>query len=155
MADNKALRDHLVALLTEGNAHMEFDEAVDAFPVDLRGKRPAGNTHSPWQVLDHMRITLWDIVEFIRNPKHVSPKWPDEYWPTSPAPANNGSWDESAAAYKQYLSDIVEIVKDESIDLYAKIPGGDGQTILREVLLAADHNSYHIGQLSLLYDLLA
>jgi len=155
MDHDKALRDHLVSLLTGGNAHMEFDEAIGAFPVDLRGKRPpGGDARSPWEVLEHLRIALWDILEFTRNPEHVSPKWPDEYWPATQSPENEEAWDASAAAYRRHLHELVNIVNDASTDLYSKIPHGDGQTILREALLAADHNSYHIGQLSMLYDLL-
>lgn len=155
MAHDNALREHLVSLLTDGKAHMDFEEAIGDIPAELRFQRPAEGVHSPWEVLEHMRIALWDILEFVRNPKHVSPKWPEGYWPKPGATPGPAAWDESVAAVRADLKAAAALAEDESQDLYAKIPHGDGQTLLAEILLVADHNSYHIGQLSLLRDQLA
>ena len=145
--DEKALREQLVRLLDWDSAHARFDDAVNGFPAELRGTRPAGAPHSAWELLEHLRITLWDILEFSRDAKHVSPEWPSGYWPGSVAPPSETAWDESAAAYRRDLKALADLAADEAIDLYARIPHGDGQTILREIVLAADHNAYHVGQL--------
>lgn len=149
MSHDTALREQLISLLTEANAHASFDDAVKDLPAGLRGTRPKGAQHSPWQLLEHLRIAQWDILEFSRNPKHKSPDWPSEYWPASPEPPDDKAWDKSVHAFRKDLKAMCDLVKDESTDLYAKIPHGDGQTILREALLIADHNSYHVGQLVL------
>jgi len=156
MADRNdaALREHLVKLLTEAQAHATFDDAVKGLAPVLHGKTPKGAEHSPWQILEHLRIAQWDIVEFSRNAKHESPKWPEGYWPTEKAPVDEKGWDKSVRAFKHDLKEMVELIRDEKTDLFAKIPGGDGQTILREALLIADHNAYHVGQLVLVRRLL-
>ena len=154
MVNDKSLREHLLYLLKDGGAHLNFEAAVKDFPADLRGQRPEGSPHSPWEVLEHMRIAQWDILEFIRNPNHLSPEFPSGYWPNAPAPPNESDWDESVAAIRADLDAIAELVADESTDLFAKIPHGDGQTILREALLVADHHAYHLGQFMLLRRLL-
>ncbi|MCU1306073.1 MAG: transporter [Acidobacteriaceae bacterium] len=146
-ASEKSLRKHLVYLLTEGGAHVSFDAAVKDMPVDLQGKRPKDADHSPWELLEHLRIAQWDIVEFTRNPKHVSPEFPGGYWPNSPTPPDEHAWKKSGDAFRADLKAMIKIVENESSDLFAKIPHGDGQTILREVLVLADHNAYHLGQL--------
>lgn len=147
MEHDRALRKHLVELLTKEHAHASFDSAVDDVPARVRGLRPDGAQHSPWQLLEHLRLGQWDILEFSRNPKHVSPDWPSGYWPTAPAPPDDEAWDRSVEAFRRDLRELVAMVEDESVDLFAKIPHGDGQTVLREALLAADHNAYHVGQL--------
>lgn len=154
MPNDAALREHLIALLTKGNAHTTFDEAVKDMPVELRGKRPKGADHSPWQLLEHLRIAQWDILEFSRNAQYQSPKWPDEYWPKNPTPPDDKAWDKTVRAFRKDLKSMCELVSDAQTDLYAKIPHGDGQTILREALLVADHNAYHVGQLILVRKLL-
>ncbi|MGH9599906.1 MAG: DinB family protein [Terracidiphilus sp.] len=154
MKNDAALRQHVIDLLHGGNAHADFDRAVKGFPSALRGKTPKGAEHSPWQLLEHLRIAQWDILEFSRNPKHKSPDWPGGYWPSSPKPPNAKAWDKSTAAFRRDLKELCAMVADESVDLFAKIPQGDGQTVLREALLAADHNAYHIGQLILVRRLL-
>ena len=146
MKKDKSLREHLVKLLKEGEAHVTFEAAAKDFPTNLRGKRPKGAEHSPWELLEHLRIAQWDILEFSRDPKHVSPEFPAGYWPNKPAPPNEKAWDKSIKAFRADLKAMVELVDDESTDLYAKIPHGDGQTILRQALLTADHNAYHLGQ---------
>ena len=152
--DNAALREHLVKLLTEAQAHATFDQAVNGLPVELRGKVPRGAEHSPWQLLEHLRIAQWDILEFSRNTKHESPKWPEGYWPKEKAPVDEKAWDKSVRAFKRDLKEMVELVRDEKTDLFTKIPHGDGQTVLREALLVADHDAYHIGQFVLVRRLL-
>jgi hypothetical protein len=152
--NDSALREHLVDLLTKAHAHATFDDAVKGLAPELQGKVPKSAEHSPWQLLEHLRIAQWDILEFSRNPKHESPKWPEGYWPKEKAPADDKSWDKSVRAFRRDLKEMVELVQDEKTDLFAKIPHGDGQTIFREALLIADHNAYHIGQLVLLRRLL-
>ena len=149
MSNEKALRDQLRKLLDSKHAHLNFDDAVKDFPVELRGKRPAGSPHSAWELLEHLRIAQWDILEFSRDPKHVSPEWPSGYWPSSAEPPSETAWDESVAAFQRDLRALADLAADESIDLYARIPHGDGQTVLREIFLTADHNAYHVGQLVL------
>lgn len=153
-ATDSDLRQHVLTLLKGGNAHATFDDAVKNFPPDLRGKKPKGAEHSAWQLLEHLRIAQWDILEFSRDPKHQSPDWPSGYWPAKPAPPDEKAWDKSVRAFRRDLKELSEMVADESIDLFARIPHGDGQTVLREALLAADHNAYHIGQLVLVRRLL-
>jgi uncharacterized damage-inducible protein DinB len=153
-SNDAALREHVVEVLTGGHAHATFEQAVKNLPVELRGKVPKGAEHSPWQLLEHLRIAQLDILEYSRNAKHESPKWPEGYWPKEKAPADDKAWDRSVRAFKKELKEFCELVQDEKTDLFAKIPHGDGQTILREALLAADHNAYHIGQLVLVRRLL-
>jgi hypothetical protein len=150
MNQDAALRKQLVTLLKSGEAHAEFEEAVNKFPEELRGKRPGGSPHSPWQLLEHMRIAQWDILEFTRNPKHQSPEFPEGYWPAAPEPPDAKAWDQSVKAFLADRHALSDLVADESTDLFARIPHGDGQTLLREALLTADHNAYHLGQLLLL-----
>lgn len=147
--NDAALREHVVNLLTGGHAHATFDQAVKGLAPELRGKVPKGAEHSAWQVLEHLRIAQWDILEFSRDAKHESPKWPEGYWPKEKAPADEKAWDKSVRAFKRDLKEMVELVQDENTDLFAKIPHGDGQTILRQALLTADHNAYHLGELVL------
>jgi hypothetical protein len=154
MENEKLLRQQLVKLLTGGDAHADFEAAVKKMPVELRGKRPKGAQHSPWQLLEHLRIAQWDILEFSRNPKHKSPEWPEGYWPKSPKPAAKGSWDKSVKSFRADLKAMCDLVTDEKTDLFVPIPHGDGQTILREALLVADHYAYHVGQLILVRQLL-
>jgi len=154
MPNDKSLRQHLVALLKGGSAHATFDAAVKDFPAKHYGKRPRGAAHSPWEVLEHMRIAQWDILEFSRNAKHVSPEFPDGYWPKTPAPADATAWTKSVQSFRADLKAMVALAENESVDLFARIPHGEGQTILREVLVLADHNAYHLGELLLLRRLL-
>ncbi len=148
------LRGHLVKLLTGGEAHADFDAAVNALPVELRGKTPDGAEHSPWQLLEHLRIAQWDIVEFSRDAKHVSPKWPEGYWPETKMPPDEKAWGESLLAFRRDLQAMCDLVTNKATDLYAPIPHGQGQTVLRQALLTADHNAYHIGQLIMVRRLL-
>jgi hypothetical protein len=149
-----ALRDHLLYLLRGGGAHVEFDAAVADLPPQVRGAKPAGQPHTPWRLVEHLRIAQWDILEFSRNPRHVSPPFPDGYWPAGDAPPDERAWDRSVAAFRADLKAMQDLVSDPATDLFAPIPGGQGQTVLREALLVADHNAYHLGQLVLLRRLL-
>jgi hypothetical protein len=149
MPSDKPVREHLVKLLAGGQAHVTFDPAIKGLPAALRGKRPKGAEHSPWEILEHLRIAQSDILEFSRDPKHVSPEWPSGYWPKSKTPPNDKAWAKSVRAFNADLEAMRKLVEADSTDLYTPIPHGDGQTILREALLMADHNAYHIGQLVL------
>ena len=149
MQTETLLRKQLVKLLSSGEAHADYNKAVKDLPFAHQGQTPKGAEHSPWQLLEHLRITTWDILEFSRDPKHQSPEWPKEYWPKSAAPAVESDWDDSVKAYYKHLKEFAELIENKSTDLFAKIPHGDGQTILREALLVADHTSYHLGQLVL------
>ena len=151
---HRALRQHLLDLLRGGNAHLNFEEALAGLPPTLRGERPDGLPYSPWRLLEHMRIAQWDILEFSRNPKHVSPEFPAGYWPESDAPPDDKAWQKSIRQFRADLKAMQDLVEDPAIDLLAPIPHGEGQTILREALLVADHNSYHLGQMVTLRRLL-
>lgn len=150
MQDQKVLRQQLLSMLKGSDAHADFETAVKNFPSEARATKPQGAAHSPWEVLEHLRITLWDILEFSRNPGHKSPEFPRGYWPSTPAPPDDKAWDNSAQAFRKYLNELCEMVSDDAVDLFAKISHGDGQTLLREALLAADHNAYHLGEFILL-----
>jgi hypothetical protein len=152
--NDKSVREHVVNLLTKGHAHVTFDDAVKGLPAELRGKRPKGLEHSAWELLEHLRIAQWDILEFSRNAKHVSPEWPGGYWAKSAAPPDEKAWEKSVRAFKRDLKAMAALVSDEATDLHARIPHGDGQTLLREALLTADHNAYHVGQLVLVRKML-
>jgi hypothetical protein len=151
---DQSLRKHLVYLLGDGGAHVDFDTAIARFPAAHRGTRITGAPHTAWQLLEHLRIAQWDILEFSRDPTHVSPKFPDGYWPRTDAPPSTRAWNESVRAFQRDLRAMIRLVSNPKTDLFARIPHGDGQTILREALLVADHNAYHIGQLVLLRKLL-
>ena len=147
MANPDPLRKQLVELLRKEGAHLSFDDAVADFPVKLRGIKPRGAPHTPWQLLEHLRIAQWDILDFSRNPAYQEMKWPDDYWPKTEAPPDAAAWDKSIEQFRRDLKAVEELVSDAGADLNARIPHGTGQTLLREVLLVADHNSYHLGQL--------
>ena len=144
---DRDLREQVVYLLKGGGAHVHFMDALDDFPAGKYGTFANALPHTGWQLLEHVRLAQWDIVEFSRNPKHVSPNFPDGYWPKTPMPPNERAWDESVAAFQRDLQDMVRLVQNPHTDLFVKIRHGQGQTILREALVLADHNSYHLGQL--------
>jgi hypothetical protein len=149
-----ALREHLLYLLRGGGAHLDFEKAVADLPTELRGAKPPGQPHTPWRLLEHLRICEWDILEFSRNPRHKSPEFDAGYWPKGEAPPDDGAWDRSVAGFRADLKAMQDLVADPATDLFARIPHGEGQTILREALLVADHNAYHLGQLVLVRRLL-
>jgi hypothetical protein len=143
----QVLRKHLLELLAGGGAHAKFEDAIKDLPVKLRGARPDKYPHSPWMLLEHLRLAQWDILEFSRNEKHESPKWPEGYWPKAPEPPNADAWEKSVKEFRRDLKAMEDLVADPKTDLFAKIAWGDGQTVLREALLVADHNAYHVAQL--------
>jgi len=151
---DKPLREHVLYLLKGEGAHATFDEVVKDLPAKLRGAKPAGQPHTPWRLLEHMRIAQWDILDFSRNPKYKSVEWPQAYWPKDDAPPSAAAWDKSVRSFHADLKAMLDLVKDPKTDLYARIPWGDGQTLLREALLLADHNAYHLGELLMLRRLL-
>lgn len=147
MDHDQSLREHLLYLLRGGGAHLSLDEAIEGVPPELRGSKPEGVPHTPWRLLEHMRIAQWDILEFVRNPNHVSPKWPEGYWPEGDGPPDESAWDASVAALRRDLKAMQDLVADPATDLFTPLPHGQGQTVLREALLVADHNAYHMGQM--------
>jgi hypothetical protein len=149
-----ALREHLLYLLRGGGAHLDFDRAVAGMPPELRGVKPAGLPHSPWRLLEHLRIAQWDILRFCIDPQDVSPPFPEGYWPEGDAPPDPAAWDRSVEAFRADLTSMQELVADPATDLFAPLPHGQGQTVLREAVLVADHNAYHLGQLVLVRRLL-
>jgi hypothetical protein len=143
---DKALREHLLSLLSGRGAHIDWKASFKGVPPKMRGVRPKGLPYSLWELLEHMRIAQWDILEFSRDAKHVSPEWPKGYWPATPAPPSAKVWDKSLQTFSRDLAQMEKLVASPKTDLFAKIPHGEGQTVLREALLVADHNSYHLGQ---------
>jgi uncharacterized damage-inducible protein DinB len=147
MASQQSLRDHLVDLLTWRAAHAEFDRAVKNVPPEMRGRCPRRVPYSLWQLLEHIRRAQWDIVEFCRNTDYQSPKWPDDFWPIETEPIEREDWQDSIDSYKRDRQAMIDLIRDDAIDVHDRIRQGESQTYLREVLLVADHNSYHIGQM--------
>jgi hypothetical protein len=143
----QSLRQHLLDLLAGGSAHAKFDAVIKGLPPKLRGAKPANFPHSPWMLVEHMRLAQWDILAFSRNANHVSPAWPAGYWPKTPAPPSAAAWSKSLQEFRRDLNAMQKLVANRKTDLFARIPWGTGQTILREALLLADHNAYHLGQL--------
>ena len=147
MDKDKALREHLLYVLRGGGAHIDFESTVKDFPVDAVNQKVEHLPYTAWAVLEHMRIAQWDILEFSRNAEHVSPKWPEGYWPSETEAADAEAWTRSVEQFRSDLKEMESLVEDPATDLFARIPHGDGQTILREALLVADHNAYHLGVL--------
>jgi hypothetical protein len=142
---DSALREHALHALKGDGAHLEFDVAVQDLPAPLRGKKPKGAAHTPWQVLEHLRIAQADILGYLRDAAHQSPEFPAGYWPTADAPPDEKAWNKSAEAFRADLQALVEMA--QTADLLASLHGLEGQTILRKLLMLADHNSYHLGEL--------
>jgi hypothetical protein len=154
MSDDNALREDVLLLLRGGRAHVNFEKAVANLPEALRGKKPRGLPYTPWQQLEHMRIAQWDILEYIRNPQHISPEWPTGYWPGE-APPSRTAWAKSVKAFLADRQALLDMAADPSTDLLARVPADpEGPTILHELLLVADHDAYHLGQLIILRRLL-
>jgi len=151
---DEALREHLVRILAWEDAHVGFDTAVRGIPVRLRGKRPPKLPYSAWQLVEHLRITQADILDFCRNPNYQELKWPQDYWPRSAAPSSSRAWTESLHQFRKDREGLQQLAADTTIDLAARIPHGSGQTYLREILLVADHTAYHVGELVLVRRLL-
>ena len=147
---DQALREHLLALLQGGQAHMTFDQAVADFPLDHINHRPPHVPYTPWHLLEHLRRTQRDILDFIRDPHYQEPHWPEDYWPPRDQETDPSGWNETLESFRADLEALEALMRDPGTDLYARIPHGSGQTILREVLLVADHNAYHIGEFAIL-----
>lgn len=151
MSDSeKQLREKLVKLLDGGEAHMSFNDAVSDFPTKHINDFPPNVPYTFWHLIEHIRITQWDILEFITNPNYKYIKWPDEYWPKRDKKAKKSDWEKTIKVYNSDLKKLIKIVKDPKTNLYKKIPWGEGQNILREILLVCDHSAYHIGELGIL-----
>ena len=147
MRQSDQLREQLIKILGWEDAHVNFDDAVEGIPAQLQGVQPENLPYSPWQLLEHMRLTQRDILDFCRDPAYETPKWPDDYWPSSTIPPTPEAWQESVIAFRADRNALEEMIADPALDLYARIPHGEGQTYLREVLLVADHSAYHTGEL--------
>jgi hypothetical protein len=154
MDTSEALRHDIVTLLKGRGAHTEFEAACADLPPHLRGIKPHGAPHTAWQLIEHLRLAQSDILEFTRDPNHVSPKWPEGYWPPTEAPPGDADWDASIAAFCQDSDAMQALVSHPETDLTAPLAHGQSQSVLREALLAADHNAYHVGQLVMLRILL-
>jgi hypothetical protein len=141
------LREHLLELLGPGGAHVSFEKAIAGLPEKLRGAKPRGVPHSPWRLLEHLRIAQEDILKFTQDARHKSPPWPEGYWPDGDAPPDAKAWDRALRAYRADRKAMIEIVKDPATDLLAPLPHGTGQTVAREAMLLTDHTAYHVGQL--------
>jgi DinB superfamily len=150
MSHDEILRQQLAKVIDWNEAHADFHAAVDDFPAKLRGRVPDGFPYSAWQVLEHIRLALWDILEFSRDARHKSPKWPEGYWPKTAEPPSTDAWDKSVKAVEDHVDAMRKLATDPSRDLFAPLPHGAGQTLLREALLVGNHNAYHLGQLVLL-----
>jgi hypothetical protein len=149
-----SMRTHAARLLSWRDAHVTFEEAVRDLPPDLQGRAPAGLPYSPWQLLEHMRLTQLDILEFCRNADYQEPRWPDDYWPSTAKPTSGEAWQESIDGFLRDREELARLAQDASVDLEAEIPHGSGQTYLRELLLVADHNAHHLGEFIVLRRLL-
>jgi uncharacterized damage-inducible protein DinB len=149
MTGDAALREQLIALLEGGHAHATFGDVAEDFPWEKTGVRPEGSPHSAWELLEHMRLAQEDILRFSQSADWVSPKFPEGYWPVAAAPQHAKQWQQSVSAFRRDLAEFEAMLRDPAQDLNRKFPWGDGQTLLREALLIADHNSYHLGQLVL------
>lgn len=147
MENDKAIRENLIWLLEGGHAHAKFDDVVADFPADHVSIRPKGASHSAWEILEHMRIAQNDILRFSLSRDYVSPDWPEGYWPVGPAPEDKDGWGKSVRDFRKDLAEFVGLIRDPERDIHPKFSWGAGQSLLREALLIADHNSYHLGEL--------
>ena len=147
MTTDQQIRQQIAKLLDWGDAHADFRTAVDDFPEDLRSEVPSGFSRSAWELLEHMRIALWDIVEFTKDARHKSPPWPDGYWPPLRTPPQEEAWQQSVRSFVDLVEEMRGLILDRHRPLLEPLPRGQGQTLMREALLVADHNSYHLGQL--------
>ena len=144
-----ALRELIARSLAWHDAHADFEQTIADLTIQQAGQKPAGLPYSAWQLLEHLRLAQRDILEFCRDPHYKERKWPDEYWPAADAPPDARAWQQSAAAYRRDLEELQRMAGDSRINLFARIPHGQGQTLLREIILVLDHNAYHLGQLVL------
>jgi hypothetical protein len=148
--EDKVLREQLLALLRGRNAHLSFDDAIAGFPIEYINTKPPNVSYTPWHLLEHLRLAQWDILEFVRNPNHVSPEWPKGYWPDPASQTDEAGWQQTIAKFKADMQAIEELVQDPGTDFFGPIPHAPEYTVFREVLLVADHNAYHIGEFAIL-----
>jgi hypothetical protein len=154
MKQDEVIREQLLALLRGGNAHMSFDQAVADFPMGKINAQPPSLPYTPWRLLEHIRIAQRDILDFIRDPAYVSPAWPEGYWPPQGEQADEARWRRTIEEFQADRRELEKIVKDPNTDLSAPMPQGQKYTILREILVAADHNAYHLGEFGLMRGIL-
>ena len=152
MKKTDPVRQHISNLLTKAEAHVDLESSLKDFPAELRGRKPEGGPHTPWQLLEHIRIAQWDMMRFCKDVDHKSPKWPDEFWPKETAPEDDDAWNGALKQIDDDLDEIIELL--EHSDIYQPLEHGDGQSILREALQIADHNAYHIGEIIMIRRLL-
>lgn len=150
MKDGKSMRKELLQLLEGGNAHFTFEEVIADLPFECINLKPPNTPYTFWHFVEHLRIAQWDILEFVRNPAHVSPEYPQGYRPAPEENADPAGWSKSCNGFLSDLEALKELVRDESRDLLAPIPHAKDFNIFREVLLAADHNAYHIGEIAIM-----
>jgi hypothetical protein len=150
MKQDEVIREQLLALLRGGNAHMSFDQAVDGFPMDKINAQPPNLPYTPWHLLEHIRLAQRDILDFIRDPAYVSPEWPAGYWPPKGEKADEARWRRTIEEFRADRRELEKIIKDPDTDLTATMPQGQKYTVLREILVAADHNAYHMGEFGLI-----
>jgi hypothetical protein len=150
MNDDTVMREQLLALLRGGNAHMTFEEAVADFPMAHINRKPPHVPYTPWHLLEHIRLAQWDILEFSRDPHHISPDWPEGYWPPQDEQADEARWQQTLQAFRADLQAIQELAANPQVDLLAPLPHAPGYTLFREIVLVADHNAYHIGEFAIL-----
>ena len=150
MDHDQVMRQQLLALLRGGNAHMTFEEAIVDFPMEAINRKPPHVPYTPWHLLEHLRIAQWDILEFVRNPAHISPEWPKDHWPDPEAQADEAQWQQTLVAFRADLEAVEALAADPAVDLFGPIPHAKDYTIFREILLVADHNAYHIGEFGIL-----
>ena len=154
MDSGEIIRKQLLDLLNGGNAHMGFNQAVEDFPMEFINTQPPGSDYTPWRLLEHVRIAQWDILEFIHNPEYISPPWPEGYWPPKDERAGPDRWQATIEAFRQDLQAMTALVEDPRSDLFASLPHAPGYTLLREVLVLADHNAYHMGEFAMLREIM-
>lgn len=150
MEKETKMREELTALLKGGNAHNKITEYFETFPKELINTKIKGIVYSPWQLFEHIRIAQWDILEFVKNPNHISPDWPEGYWPARDKLADDKMWEETYQKFISDLNEVLELAQNEELDLNSELPHASGYTYLREILLVADHNAYHVGQLMMM-----
>jgi hypothetical protein len=155
MPNDQVFREQILQLLTGRNAHYTFEDAVADFPMEAINRRPPNVPYTPWHLVEHLRIAQWDILEFMRDPDHISPEWPKGYWPDPQAATNPAGWQQSLDRFRADLAAIETIVQDPKLDITAELPHAAGYTYLREFLLVADHNAYHIGEFAILRQIMS
>jgi len=148
------LIENIVDLIEKGNAHVSLDDALENIPFALLGEKPGSLPYSIWQIVEHIRIAQWDILEFSRNAKHISPQWPDGYWPKEPVPKSKDAWNKCIEQIDADRKSFIELIKNAGDNLYEPFDYGTGQSLLKEALVLADHNSYHTGEIIIIRRLL-